>query len=494
MSSSTCFIPKTPSDPKKYSFLLPGITPKTLLQSEHLLEKNHTEHDIFFNENGFHNHLVHHYLAAYSMGADTKRLQEIYDDHASYQRKLPPPVGDLTRENFKQELGKRDAYTSYLRLFQREIEQHGMVDTIRRFVFMDDMLARTVGGAFHPVIHLGYAIEFDLPAVAAEGLAMAACTEANLSCLISSLPCLQEILVPVQAATMATSARDMVSKITSDMAAKLGLGGHNNDGTTGSSRGGLHNEKSPESANSLTATDMTANLKEAMNNNVLVDLMEEIHRDTDFDGVVKFTDSNKIRAFLANSQAVEKVKAYASRWHVHDDAKDLQAKVKELYTACMLCYGSTAIREQGIKLDFFLMHALTSIHAIHLLLPILAPNEAAALLKGHAAATLSYYVSRGRPSMQVELLLKYESDEAANDSGNPWLKICERAIHAPEAHIIKVVRACAVGQIVYGHDGRSEPFEKAWVRLADMTLKIASNKVDGNYWNHKGIGFDEAWQ
>ena len=160
----------------------------------------------------------------------------------------------------------------------------------------------------------------------------------------------------------------------------------------------------------------------------------------------------------------------------------------------MLCYGSTAIREQGIKLDFFLMHALTSIHAVHLLLPNLAPVESAALLKGHAAATLAYYISRGRPSLQVDLLLKYESDEAANDSANPWLKICERAINAPEAHIIKVVRACAVGQIVYGHDSRSEPFEKAWARLADMTLKISGNKVDGSYWNHKGIGFDEAWQ
>ena len=52
--SSTSFVPKTPSNPEKYSFLLPGITPQTLLQSEHLLEKNHTEHDIFFNESGFH--------------------------------------------------------------------------------------------------------------------------------------------------------------------------------------------------------------------------------------------------------------------------------------------------------------------------------------------------------------------------------------------------------------------------------------------------------
>ncbi|KAI9474864.1 hypothetical protein BDB00DRAFT_776255 [Zychaea mexicana] len=492
--SSSLFIPRTPVNPRKYAFLLPGITPRTLSQSEHLLEKNHTEHHIFFNESGFHNHLVHHYLAAYSLGADNKRLKEIYDDHASYQRKLPPSVGELTRENYKNELGNREAYTSYLRLFQKEIEKYGMVDSIRRWMFADDMLARTVGGAYHPLIHLGYAVEFDLPAVAAEGLAMAACTEANLSPLIPNLPSLQEILVPVQAASMASSARDMVSKVTNDVATKLGFGGSGSITSSGAQYQ-QRDKKDPESANSLTATDMTASLKEAMNNNAVVDLAEEIHRDTDFDGVVKFKDSNKIRAFLANPKGVEKLKVYASRWHVHDEDKDLQAKLKEMYTACMLIYGASAIREQGIKLDFFLMHALTSIHAVHLLMPHLAPNEFAALLRGHAATTLAYYISRGRPSLQVDLLLKYESDEATNNSANPWLKICERAINAPEAHIIKVIRACAVGQVVYGHDRRSEPFEKAWVRLADMTLKIAGNKVDDDsYWNHKGIGFDEAWQ
>ncbi|KAI8137036.1 hypothetical protein BJV82DRAFT_718483 [Fennellomyces sp. T-0311] len=476
------FIPKTPLNPRKYSFLLPGITPRTFAQAEHLIEKNHAEHDIFFNTSGFHNHLIHHYLAAYSMGADTKRLQEIYDDHASYQRKLPPSVADLTRENYKSELSNRAAYTSYLKLFQKEIEQHGMIDTIRRWVFSDDMLSRTIGGAYHPLIHIGYAVEFNLPSVAAEGLAMAACTEPNLSSLIPNQSSLQEILVPVQASTMASSARHSVSQVTHDLALKLGL-----------SPKPLSNGKEPQSTHSLTATNMTPGLKEALNNNNVVELVEEIHRDPDFDGVIKFTDQNKIRAFLANEKAVEKLKIYASRWHVTDDDNDLQAKLKELYTACMLTYGATGIRKDEVQLDFFLMHALTSIHAVHLLIPILSPNESAALLRGHAAATLAYYISRGRPSLQVDLLLDYESSEIPKDAANPWLNICQRAINAPEAHIIKVVRACAVGQIIYGHDGRNEPFEKAWVRLADMTLKVAGEQRDGSYWNHKGIGFDEAW-
>ncbi|KAI9496473.1 hypothetical protein BDB00DRAFT_869413 [Zychaea mexicana] len=50
-----------------------------------------------------------------------------------------------------------------------------MIDTMRYWVFEDEMLSRTVGGAYHPLIHLAYEVEFNLPNVAAEqALAMAA--------------------------------------------------------------------------------------------------------------------------------------------------------------------------------------------------------------------------------------------------------------------------------------------------------------------------------
>lgn len=169
---SSTFEPQTPLEPLKYAFVLPGITPEAKQLSEHLLEKNHVEHNIFFNPKGFHNHLTHHYLSAYAMGASAERLQAIYDEHASYQRPLPASVGELHRENYRSQIGNRDAYTSYRDMFQHEINQHGMIHTIRHWIYSDDLLARVVGGAYHPIIHLGYAVEFNLPALAAEGLAM----------------------------------------------------------------------------------------------------------------------------------------------------------------------------------------------------------------------------------------------------------------------------------------------------------------------------------
>ncbi|KAI8137021.1 hypothetical protein BJV82DRAFT_636920 [Fennellomyces sp. T-0311] len=455
------FAPKAPLNPNKYSFLLPGITYHSHAKVQDLLQKNHEEHDMFYTVSGSHNHLVHQLLTAYALGADANQLQKIFDDHAVYQRSLPPSVSDLTRDNYKEYLGNRDAYTSYLNLFKKEIEQHGMCDTIRRWVFADDMLARTVGGAFHPVIHLGYAIEFDLPSVAAEGLALAACSSGKFSYFLPDHS-------PVQ---------DTLGKIneyhdTADYTvANLGIG--SKPCTNGNHSNG---HKS---------------LEQVLKDNAMVQLAEEICKDPDFDDVVSFADKNKLRVVLANEKAVEKLKGYTSRWQVDDS--DVQIKLKEMFMASMLVYGAGAIREQGIKLDFFLLHALTSIHAIHSLVPILKPHETADLLRGHAVATLAWYVSRGRPSLQVDLLLKYELSESTKNATNPWLNIFERAIPAPEAHIIKVVRACALGQILYGHE--CLPLEQAWLKLADMTLTISGGKCDGGrYWNYNGVGFADAWK
>ena len=131
--------------------------------------------------------MTHHYLAAYSFGANKDRLQAIYNENASYQRERPPSTGTVTEETYADQLGHRDAYTSYLEFFKTEIDARGMIDAIIYWLFLREekdnsahMLARTLGCAIHPLIHLGYAVEFNLPSLAAEGLAMAACSADTL--------------------------------------------------------------------------------------------------------------------------------------------------------------------------------------------------------------------------------------------------------------------------------------------------------------------------
>lgn len=272
----------------------------------------------------------------------------------------------------------------------------------------------------------------------------------------------------------------MMSQLTTGFAARLNLG------KTASG--------DAPSASSLTAVDMDAALKDALNNNAVLDLAEEIRRDTDFDDVVKYSDDNKITAVLESKKAKEKLRTYLSRWDVSETEQDVWEKLKELYTASMIIYGASAIRKQGIKVDFFLVHALTSIHAIHTLVPHLSYVESAKLLKAHAAVTLTYFVALGRPSLQLDLLLKFQSPEFDTKCNNPWLSLCDRAITAHEVHQIKAIHSLAVGQMLYAHDS---PLAKAWIRVADLTLYVSDQekKAGGvDYWNRNGIGYDEDWE
>lgn len=89
------------------SIALPGITHETQKVTLELLEKNHQEFDIFYDDRLFHNHFVHHVLAAYSLGASVDNLKDVYDkNYIKYQRPKPSSKVKITRGNWREHLGK----------------------------------------------------------------------------------------------------------------------------------------------------------------------------------------------------------------------------------------------------------------------------------------------------------------------------------------------------------------------------------------------------
>ena len=82
-------------------------------------------------------------------------------------------------ERFKTYLGDEKYYHDFLVFFQKEMESKGWQDVVNEYVFAnneraDDMLVRMFSGFLHPIIHLGFGIEFQQPAIIAEALAQAA--------------------------------------------------------------------------------------------------------------------------------------------------------------------------------------------------------------------------------------------------------------------------------------------------------------------------------
>ncbi|KAG0306368.1 hypothetical protein BGZ99_001787 [Dissophora globulifera] len=426
IAAKNLFAPQIPS--KNISLALPGITNLARETVSDLLEENHKKHHCFFNEKGFHDHLVHGVLASYSLGASPERLRAIYNTHAVEQRPIGAVLKSFTHANWKSEVGKREFYASYLEFFRHEVPKLGRVEAIVKYAFDADMIGRTFSGLFHPLIHLGYGVEFGIDAVVAEGLAILAVTYTV-------------IMTPFVVAPATT-----VERVTTKIAHQLSV-------------------------------------SEPSSPNTIVDILSALREDRELDDVTSYPQAYKAVDVIKNEVAASKVQKFLSGWNIEENSQDIDLKTKELYKACVLAVGGTGLRNGKVKQDFFLMHALTSVLFVHKLAHALPPAHAVSCLKSHLGATLAYYISRGRPRVDVDALLNYHGKQPL-DASNPWLSIVKRAIDIDEVHVTKVVRSCAFGDLLFGT-------EESYSQLLLHTAQIALD-VNGD-WESEGVGWPQSW-
>ncbi|KAG0214664.1 hypothetical protein BGX28_001702 [Mortierella sp. GBA30] len=420
------FTPQIPS--KNISLALPGITKQARDTVAELLETSHFKYHCFFNDKGFHTHLAHGVLAAYSLGASPNRLRAIYESHAADQRPIGFVQKSFTTSDWKSELGQRDFYASYLEFFRGEIQRLGRVDAVVKYAFDPDVIGRTFSGAFHPIIHMGYGFDFEMDGTVAEGLAMTAVTSTMM----------QPFVVHPAGA---------VERVTTKMAAQL--------------------------STSHAPTPQT-----------VVEILKDIREDHELDNVTTYSKPSKITDVVENDIVASKIQRYLSGWEVEETSQDLDAKTMEMYKACLLAVGGTGLRNGKLKQDFFLMHALTSILFVHKFVHVLPPAYAVSCLKSHLGAVLAYYISRGRPAVDVPALANYKGKQPL-DSTNPWLSLIKRAIEIDEVHVTKVVRSCALADLLFGGE---ESYSQLCVNTAQMALDLKGD------WEFEGVGWAATWE
>lgn len=101
-------------------------------------------------------HIVHHVLSIYALGASPEEIKAAYRRNSSYQRPVLPTKIDVVESlsdkgGFKAALGKEDNYPNFLAFFQTEIEAKGVGAVLNEYLFAGDdvaesMLARLFGG------------------------------------------------------------------------------------------------------------------------------------------------------------------------------------------------------------------------------------------------------------------------------------------------------------------------------------------------------------
>lgn len=146
-----------------------------------LLQKNHDEFDMFWKEVAGHNHTVHSMLSIYVLGGTPEDIQRAYDDDDQHQGPISPIDRSVVKELsdpavFLAKMYQLNQYGNFLRFFEGEIEAEGWKAVISKYVFSrtalaDAMLAQLFEGAYHPIISVGFGVEFEQPSLVAEGLA-----------------------------------------------------------------------------------------------------------------------------------------------------------------------------------------------------------------------------------------------------------------------------------------------------------------------------------
>ncbi|KAJ5892768.1 hypothetical protein N7504_009459 [Penicillium tannophilum] len=153
-----------------------GVTEEAALKINEVLQDNLEKHHIVYNMMGFHNHTAHHILTLFALGASGDQIEETYSRDRSYQKRARQADEEIVEEFQK---GIADVLNDYLFVEDECEEMPLRVFTGGQLIplgpsrtELTDYIAYGTG-LLHPIIHLGFGIEFNQPALVAEGLAQA---------------------------------------------------------------------------------------------------------------------------------------------------------------------------------------------------------------------------------------------------------------------------------------------------------------------------------
>ncbi|KAK4898897.1 hypothetical protein LTR27_003628 [Elasticomyces elasticus] len=422
-----------------------GIEQAATEKASALLQKNHDQHHIFFNCDGFHDHIAHHLLTIWALRANSSEIQHAYDINAGYQRTLGKLAAtDMhDAEKFKSYLGKEQYYHDFMVFFQDEMEKTSMPEVVNKYLFAgdekaDDLLCRVFAGFLHSIIHIGFGLEFEQPAIVAEGLAQGAVHG----------PYMSKFFLPTEEAAK---------------------------------------ERSSEPSKSI------------------VQILDEVYADAELREAPRWSDGNKLRDGIIG-RAGAKMASLSSQFHIKTD--ELERKTAEMANAAAY-FTAGAQRDGKIrKYDFyyseysdFRSEAVSangcSVHCVNcsiffstfLKLDWITDANKVRLLNWKVWNDLAMYASRKSPEIRMDLVRQYKPKEPSG-----WDGIFDRVTGLEDdGHASKLVRALAHGQQICGPFEDREEFRVKhddWLLMGHMA--IDSVEAGEPHWV-RSAGFDEAW-
>jgi hypothetical protein len=166
----------------------------------------------------------------------------------------------------------------------------------------------------------------------------------------------------------------------------------------------------------------------------------------------------------------DRIFMHYNQWKINEE--NLEQTIEELFDLSVYLYGATH-KPTEIEFDFFLLHLLTSMHAIRIIYPhINNPQVFEHILLQFFYFTIVIYISQLRPEINEQLIFDYE----INNEKNNWNYVIDRTLNTElieSSHGVKVIRALRDAEQVYGNKN-------------GLYIKTAVKSVDN-------LDYEETW-
>ncbi|CAF3261454.1 unnamed protein product [Rotaria socialis] len=169
-------------------------------------------------------------------------------------------------------------------------------------------------------------------------------------------------------------------------------------------------------------------------------------------------------------ESVDIVLSYFDQWQINTN--NLEKTIEDLFDFSVYLYGATHKPDQ-IDFDFFLLHLLTSMHAIRMIYVHLNEQQLPEnILWQFFYIANMIYISQCRPKIDKGLIDNYKIDAGVKT----WDYVIEKTVNtklAEDAHLVKVIRTLRDAETVYG------PKDGLYLKTA---VKTVDNANIDNIW------------
>ena len=163
----------------------------------------------------------------------------------------------------------------------------------------------------------------------------------------------------------------------------------------------------------------------------LLEILERVSNDDRIDGLFAHHGAENTESLFDNHEDV--ILEHWNSWCLLNPKKQFEDSQKAAAALFVATQGSASERY-----DFFLVHLLTSSHAIRILLPFIPTKFHVSLVRQWWLFVLTVYIAQLRPPINLETITNYELN------GKDWDWLSTKAVDgkwARDAHYVKALRA-----------------------------------------------------